>query len=441
MTNALGEYSIVLPAGGFKLVAYDETGLYAAEFYVESRTFSQATPVQVTPGATRANVSFTLETAARLSGTIVDAATQAPLPGMLVYAYASTGALVTTTTTDASGAYRFSLAAGQYRFVAGDPARVYGPGFYETGRSFEQATTVTLVAGQQRGGINLALARGAVFSGHAGAPNVTIAAYNLDGTLHNSAISDAAGNYTLVVAPGTYKLALLDPAGTYATQFQPGTADFFAATNYVVLGGQTLTGIDFAAVAAGRIAGTVRAAASGVPLSGMTVQAYDVMGALVAQTTTAANGTYSLAVAPGQYRVLVFDARLDYATAYAGGASSFDTTLPVMVALNAPVTVDLSMQRGIRVSGTVRNATGAPIDGADVFALDPNGNRIAATTTATNGTFTIALPAGTYTFFVSDALHRYVARHFDTPVVVQQGNVPTLQFTLTPPSRRRAVRH
>lgn len=440
VTNALGEYSIVLPAGDFKLVAYDETGLYASEFYVESRTFSQATPVRVTPAATRANVSFTLETGARLSGTVLDAATQAPLPGMLVYAYTSAGVLVATTTTDANGAYRFSLAAGQYRFVAADPARVYGPVFYETGRSFEQALVVTLLAAQQRGGVNLSLQRGAVFTGHA-LPNVTIAAYNVDGTLHNSVTTDASGNYTLVVAPGKYKLAALDPAGTYAAQFHSGAVDFGTATQYVVLGGQTLNAIDFAPVRAGRINGTVRAASNGVPLSGMTVQAYNVLGALVAETTTATTGTYSLAVAPGQYRVLAFDARLEYATAYAGGASSFDTTFPVTVNADAAVTADLAMQRGIRVSGEVRSTFGAPIDRVDVFALDPNGNRVAAATTGANGAFTIALPAGTYTFFVSDPQHRYAARHFATPVLVQQGNVPALQFTLMTPSRRRAVRH
>jgi large repetitive protein len=437
-TNAGGEYSLVLPAGAFKLIAYDANGVFAGEFHDDARAFADAVPVSIMPQGVQA-ISFALERAARVTGTISDAATNIRLGGMLVYAYTAAGALVAQTQSDPSGTFRFNLGPGQYRFLAADPDLVFAPAFYATSSSFERSDVVTLTAGQERNDLRLVSARGAVISGHVTGPaNAIVAAYNLDGTLHNSTTLDASGQYRFVVAPGVYKLAVIDPAGVYATEFYPDVTHFGAAREVRMGASQPFNFVNFTPARAGRFAGTVRDVATQAPLSGMTVAAYDATGALIGQTTTAANGTYSLPLAPGAYRLLVFDTRLNYAAGYANGATSFETTALVNVAADATVTADLGMRRGTRVTGTV-TANGVPVDGAEVFALDAAGNRVAGAMVRA-GAFTIVVAPGTYRFQVIDPRSRYFPSEAITVAVGSQSPAP-IAFTVTPGRKHRAARH
>ncbi len=439
-TNASGEYSLVLPPGDYKVFAYDANGIFAGEFHQNVRAFADATPVRVTaPNA--ANLAFALERVARVTGFIRDAGTGAGLPAIFVYAYTAAGARVAETTTDPAGAFRFELGPGQYRFVSGDPSRAYGPAYYAGARSFTTANVVTLTPGQQLAGVTLLAERSALIRGRVPA-GLTVVAYNLDGTQHNAAQADANGDYVLVVAPGDYKVAVIDPTGAYAAQFHVSTTSFLTAHEIVILGGQTLTGIDFSPPRAGRFTGGVRDAASTQPLAGMVVVAYDTNGLPVGEATTASNGTYTLAVAPGQYRLLAFDIALQYATAYAGGAVSYDATVPLSVAADVTVSADFTMRRGVRVSGTVRNQGGDPISGVEIFAVDLSGNRVAAATTNA-GAFAMVLLPGTYRFVAFDPQSRYFTEQYagGAQVTIGSQTPAPLGFVLNPVKRRRIVRH
>lgn len=437
--NAAGEYSIVLPPGTFKLFAYDANGVYAGEFHANVRAFADATPLHVTaPGSM--TVHFILERAAAVTGSVLDADTNAGIASMLVYAYTAAGSLVTQTATDAGGAFRFSLGPGPYRFLAGDPSHTYGPAFHPGGRSFEGSAIVALTAGQQLSNLDLVAERGGQLRGRV-PPGLVVIAYNLDGTQHAAADADAAGDYVLVVAPGEYKLAVVDPAGGYATQFHPATSDFGAASELAILGGQSLTGIDFNPVRAGRFTGTARDAISMQTLAGMTIAAYDAGGASIARTNSVADGTYMLAVAPGQYRLAVFDTALQFATAYAGGATSYEATIPGSIAAEETTVVDFAMRRGVRVTGTVEDASGTPITGVEIFALDLQGNRVAGAT-ANAGAFAMIVVPGTYRFVAIDPRHRYRTEQWAGGAIVSIGSQSPapLAFSLDPVKRRRAVR-
>lgn len=437
-TNANGEYALVLPAGDFKIFAYDANGAFAGEFHADTRAFADAVPVRVSPPAT-STIAFALERAARVSGTVSDASNGARLDDILVYAYTAGGALVARTETDATGTFRFSLGPGQYRFVAADPRLTYANAFFAASRSFERADVVTLTAGQERHDLALRSARGALVSGRvSGAPGAVVVAYNLDGTVHATTTVDARGEYRLVLAPGEYKIAAIDPTGASATQFQRGATTFAAASAIRVVGNDVLPGLDFTQTAAARFSGIVRDAATLTPLAGMTVAAYDATGALAGQTTTATNGSYTLGVSAGTYRVLVYDTRLHYATAYAVGATTYETTPPRTVAAGELAQSDLAMRRGTRVTGTV-TANGAAVEGAEVVALDGSGNRVASA--AVNaGAFTIVVAPGTYRFQVLDPRSRYFPSAAVTVAVGSQSPAP-LAFTLTPAKKHRAVRH
>lgn len=437
--DASGRYSLVLPAGYYKVFAYDANDSFAGEFATNASAFADAAIVRVDPPATT-TVSFVLERAARASGAVVDAQTRAPLAGKLVYAYTAAGSPVATNTTDASGAFRLSLGPGPYRFVAADPSRVYAPVFYVDSRSFERSDVVTLAAGEVRSGVTLAAERGGIVSGRVSATGKTfVVAYNLDGTQHTSVSTNDAGEYALVVAPGTYKPAVIDPNGVYATQFYPGTPAFASATELTVLVAQTLTAIDFNPPRAGRFTGTVRDGATQQPLAGITTAAYDAAGVRIAQTMTATDGTYRLAVTPGQYRLVAFDTWLKYATAYAAGATSYETTIPLNVDADHEQSAVFVMWRGVRVTGTVADENGAGIDGAEVFALDAAGNRVAAATTS-SGAFTLVVQSGMYTLIALDPRHRYAMRSPAAPVAIGSTPPPPVTITMNAITRRRSVR-
>jgi hypothetical protein len=447
--DATGNYTIVLPPGDYKLLAYDSNGALAHSFFGDVRAFAQATEVHVTAGQTTTNISFSLPVASRITGTTVDGASQALLSGITVYAYTPEGALVTSTTTDAAGAFRLTLPPGAYRFVAADENRVYATMFYTASKSFEQATIVALAAGEVRPNVTFALPRAALLTGQVTASvTMTVSAYNLDGTLHAQTTTSSSGAYTLAVAAGEYKVAVSGASLHYATEFYRDAFAFASATRLFVLAGEQRRGIDFSPVVGGRITGTVRDAAQSLPRAGMTVAAYDAAGILVGTTVTRADGKYDLVLPPGQYRVVAFDAQLIYAPRYRGGAASYEQTIPLEIAASVTSTVDFTLVRGVRISGTVTDRNGKGWNGVEVFALDLAGNRIAGGTSV-DGAFALAVPAGNYKFVVRDPVSG-ATRYYADAATLQDATVvtvaldqpaPRLSLTLPRSSRQRAVRH
>jgi hypothetical protein len=384
-------------------------------------------------------VFFALPNAAIVSGIVVDAATGLRLPSISVYAYTAGGALVAVTRTDGNGAYRFSLAAGDYRFVAADDGQVYATAYSGGARAFETSSILTVAAGEERVNVQFALSRGARITGRVNAPNLVIGAYNLDGTLHAATTSGANGTYTLVVAPGQYRIAVSDPSLTYATLFYGGATHFTLAQTLTVTA--NLSAIDVTLPRAGRVTGIVRDALTTFQLAGIRVAAYDSSGLAISSATTGADGRYTLAVAPGAYRLVAFDPQLNYATSYAGNASSYETTGPVTVTADVTIPADFTMRRGVRVSGTVTLSGGTALTGIEVFALDANGNRVAGATSA-NGTFTLAVAPGTYRFVAIDPAGHYTAGAPTGPFTIVPGQPPpAIALTLQGLTRRRSVRH
>ena len=437
-TNDSGDYSIVVPPGEYKVVAYELTGAYAVTFHRSVRSFDEATPVHVAEGES-ASVFFNLGVAARVSGTALNP-TMAAVPQILVYAYTPAGALVAKTTTDFLGSFRLSLPAGDYRFVAADARlRLYATAYYDRSSSFERSTIVTLAPGEQRDNIGIVMAPAAWINGEVNAPNLVVAAYNLDGTLHAQTTSEASGRYSLLVAPGEYRIAVSDPALTYATLFYGGTTDFRFAPSVSV---QTnVYSIDVTLPRGGRVNGTVRDGSNSQTLARMTVVGYDLSGRMAGTASTNGEGRYALVLAPGAYRILAFDPRLDYATGYAGGAMSYETAAPLVIEAGAMITADLALRRAVRVSGLVTTSDGDLLTGIEVFALDAGGNR-AAGATSRDGAFTIAVAPGSYRFVAVDPFRRYVSSETTLEFVIADGQPPpAILLTMSTLSRRRSVRH
>lgn len=147
----------------------------------------------------------------------------------------------------------------------------------------------------------------------------------------------------------------------------------------VTVSNQASTGLPFSVLVPGTLGGTVTRVTGGTGLSGATVQAV-LSGVVKSSTTTAGNGTYSIAnLEPGTYDVRV-------------SATGFSTELRqgIVVTSSATTTVDAAMYMPGAVSGKVTQAGGiTPIAGAAVAVFSGPVQKGSANTNAT-GDYTIA---------------------------------------------------
>jgi hypothetical protein len=447
-TDASGQYRLVVPPGQYKLAVYDESQTYASSFYSGQNTFANASIVSVTQSETTvANLAVTL--AARIGGTLRDAVTHAMLPGIRATAYDAQGNSIGAAQSDANGHYQLALPAASYRLVFDDAiAGLHASVYWPDAESFDTAAALTVAAGESKTA-DAAMATGGRFEGTvvsgltlAPLPNISVAAFNADGTIRARTATDASGHFSLLVPPGTYRAGAFDEALAYAAMFYPQQLVFAGATPVAIVASQHIA-ISFGLSPGGRIAGIVRDAATSMPVSGAIVGVY-AGGTLLASAMTRSDGSYRFVAPHGVFDVIAFDPSLRYATAPKAA-----------VTLAAGQTIEglnFSMAAGAAVSGDARDLTSrAAIGGITVSAFDANGVEIASTTTRDDGSFAFVVSPGTYRFGAADPAHRYVTSFFEAvatfadarPMTLIAGGSVTISFRLTPappPSRRRAVR-
>lgn len=442
-TDATGGYSLVLPPGSYKVVGYDDAGTLWPKFFQDQNAFAAAAVVNVTAGQT-SGVSFFLDPAAHIAGNVIDAVTRLLLSGMTVYAYDANGVRYSTTTTDASGSFNLRVPGGTFRVVASDAQQTYATAYYG-GATFSTATDVTLGAGATQSAVQIAMQRAGALNGQAsdttGAPiNVTIAAYDLDGT-QRASVQTTNGTFKLSLAPGDYKVAAYDNNLLYATQFYSQQTTFAAATPVTVTSGVTPGPLLIFVLSRGaRISGNVIDSDTSAALPGITISAYDANGQVLGTATTNVNGDYAFVLAAGTYRFVAFDKSLNYAAAFAGGVSYETATAQTMSSGSADA-VNFKITRGIHVTGVVRDSAGAAVSGVEVSALDPNGNHT-GTATAKNGSFDLVLLPNQYRFVATDPLSRFGTSFAPSTVTVARGSpTQTIAITVVSRQRRRSVPH
>jgi hypothetical protein len=155
-TNALGEFALTVPAGEYKVVAWDDALVFAPEFYSNAKSFGTASTVRVS--AHVFGITFSLDPGAKASGVVTASKTGQPLSGINVSAFdAATGELIAYVTTRAGGEFLLALPAGRYKFGATDPAEKYLAEFSANAPSFAAAASFDLPAGATRVGIDFAL--------------------------------------------------------------------------------------------------------------------------------------------------------------------------------------------------------------------------------------------------------------------------------------------
>lgn len=451
-TDGGGAYSLVVPPGNYKLVAYDANAVFAPKFFRDASTFTAAETIAIAAQQTRA-IDLVLERAAIISGSVLDADTGLPVSSITIFAYDLAGNVVTTAVTAIGGDFQLRVPGGTYKILAADLQQRYATAFMGDATSFELTPSLT-ISSQESKTVQLRIKPGAKIAGRVrgtaavALPAITVSAYNLDGTLRGDTVSAADGLYTIVLPKGEFKLAAYDPALAWAVQFYSQAATFDSATRVPAAPPAPTSAIDFSLARAAQVSGVATDSLTGIRLPNISVAAYDSAGMLLSMTATNASGQYSLALADGNYRLVAFDNSLNYASAYAGGVASFEDEQPLAVSAPQAATVNFQLSRGVQVSGIVSDMAGLPVSGLLVSALDAKGNKVSSGLTS-SGRFTIVLLPGSYRIGTSDPQHRYLPTYYERattlgsarPIVVQDAPISALALMVTAAQRRRAVGH
>ncbi len=348
-----GDFWVQVPTGTYYLYLVDGTGGHASGFY------GPPTTVTVTAGSfTGANPTMA-PTRGTIAGTVTETGTATPLAGVrAITINTATGALERAALSGAGGSYTIGdVPVGSYWVVFLDPTGNHAARYGLSAPTVATASTASVAAGASAS-LNAALPAqspppagssitGTVTetgTGTAMSGVVVVALRTSDYGLARTTTTNAAGGYSLDVAPGNYHLAFLDPTGTHTSEWsgnQPISNLAGAATVPA-----PSTGADAGlASTTGGFSGTVTAQANGAAIPDAWVIAINTNGQITRSTVTAANGSYTLAgLAPGDYRAVVVDptgthpvryypASIDYAGATAIAVTPANTTTGINLAL------------------------------------------------------------------------------------------------------------
>jgi hypothetical protein len=235
-------------------------------------------------------------------------------------------------------------------------------------------------------------------------PNILVQA---DSPPYYNSWTASDGTYSVAVPSGTYTVYFSDPSGKYLHGYysKGGFTVAESSATPVTIVSSDATGINAQMQTGYYITGTVTGT-GGTPLPNMQVQT--ISSDYWDHGMTASDGTYSLHVASGTYKVWLYDQSGTYLTGY---YSSSGFTIDQGSATSVPVNssnvsgIDVQMQTGHYITGTVTGTGGAPLPNIQVQAI--SSDYYAPDATASDGTYSVAVPSGTYTVSFYDPSGTY----------------------------------
>jgi phage baseplate assembly protein gpV len=312
VTDASGNYSVaVAPNSSDTLYFYDGSGKYGDGYYSTAGfTYSPtaATAVAVA-SADVTGKNVTLPLAVHIKGKVTKSGGTG-LGDIEVYVADNFNTYETWTWTAADGTYSLTTAPGTYTLAFYDPSGTYGGGYYSTaGFTYypSKATKVTVSSADVTGkNVTLPLAvyiEGKVTkSGGTGLGNIEVEAFNASYDTWDPTASD--GTYFVSVAPGTYTLLFSDETGKYASGYYSTGGFVYNASgaSSVTVASASITGKNVTLPLAVRITGKVTDAGdNGLP--NIEIMASSADRTYANGAPSEADGTYSMPVIPGSYKV------------------------------------------------------------------------------------------------------------------------------------------
>ena len=412
-TGSDGTYSVGIPAGTYTLQIVDPTVVYASGYWTTggfTRNAASASPLVVPPDKTGINLQ--LPKNPRIMGKVTAAVGGTPLSGIDVTAMTSDEwQQVSYATTGLDGSYVLPVPSGTYLVQFLDQATVYATGYYSTAgltADTSTASTVTVAAADVTG-ISVAMPKAVHIKGKLTGPGsiavagIYVSANGLNG--NNTTESATDGTYSIAVEPGIYQLAVSDyrnqadayPDGFYGTSgftLDPGASAGIIVTTADVTVNLAMPKM---VLVKGKVTGP-----GGIAVAGITVMSSARMSS--SEATTAADGTYSLPVpANGNWSIQYYDSARIYTSGfYATAGFTRDPNAATSITVGTTTVAGLNVQlpKNLLISGKVTRAGGAGIPKVDVYAGAVGYGQSA--TTAADGTYSIGVPAGSYTVSFRD---------------------------------------
>jgi hypothetical protein len=228
---------------------------------------------------------------------------------------------------------------------------------------------------------------------------VSVIAYGTMGTAPLVATTSTAGAYALSLPPDTYRLEFRPADGNFQAAWYKSGASPSDATPVEVPSGKTVNGLDVRLPAGASLKVALRDAA-GDPVKQALVTVFDRYGRSVAAGVTDDQGQTltTPGLTDGGYRLFV---RPPY-----GGplVAQYYNQKPTLAAADvitiaqalANVDVQMTMQRGASLSGSVTDAAGAPLPGIAVTITGTDGDSRFVSSDAQGHYRVAGLPSGTY---------------------------------------------
>ena len=368
-----------VPAGTYHVSFGITYPSYAGVLYGDTPDVTRSPDVRVAVGQATTGIDARLGVGGSISGVVRDDEGR-PHERVCVSARASLeyGNLQFGARTADDGTYRLDrVTPGTYRVQFSDCGGVTAPSWHPAAKTFGDATPVVVGEGAAVTGVDGVFARGIYVAGTvrdvhgAPLPNVGVSLYDgITGSYTGrGAFTDATGRYRIVGLRGTvYKLHFYggDDSLELVERWWPGVPGQDAALPVSFVAGVSVDGVDVTLPRGGRIRGRITDT-EGAPAAGLCVVANDPLTRQSHSTHVDLDGGYLLkGLDVGAYQVShrTCSDTANYAPAYYGGTDDQATADLVPVVLGEETTgIDDVAEPGATLTGTVRDAAGAPIQG------------------------------------------------------------------------------
>lgn len=245
VTDPSGSFRLPVPSGTYRVKFSASAAGYQDQWWNGVTTSAAAT--DVVAAADVGGINGQLAKVVKASGSVRDASGNA-VAGATVSAVQaiSTSSLrrVASATTDASGAYSFSVPIGTYRILAvpagtaGLAATWYGPG------ASTYATAADVLFSSDRSSLDIAAGAGFIVAGTFGGTGLSsrsVQFYTAAGScclnFVGDAAPDASGAYRMGLAAGTYRVFFAAVSGTTVVSKWYANASVFSAATDVPVSG------------------------------------------------------------------------------------------------------------------------------------------------------------------------------------------------------------
>lgn len=357
-----------------------------------------------------------------LSGTVVGSS-GAGLSGVEVTVATRAGVPVVEATTDSTGAWAVQVEPGTYAVGYVDPEGWWKPEFWDDKPTAATSTPLTVTT-SGRSGVAARLApypvvSGTVRSGGGPVAGTEVRAYAsaVETDSVRTTISAADGSWAMPLPAGTYRLAFESP--DHVVEYWDDRSSL-ASSDPVTVGTADVPGRDVELTPLPVASGRVTTGGVAVRRPTVTVYGRDATTGLWSEQDTVvgdAQGRWSTRLTAGRY-TFRFAGGPTLRPEFWTDRANLSSADPVDVT-SARVTLDADLPALPTAHGTVRDASGEPVEDAAVVALDAEGDEVATDRTGPDGAFEVPVAPGAYGLEVRARGFRTWSRSAaDDPVLV-----------------------